>query len=488
MPDSISNRSRVALWALLSMACAAPTVPPDASAPDASAPDATTVLDAGASPEPTAAQLEAFWSAHGGRGAFPETYVSAVETMLFAEDEVVAGDYAAARSRLDALFARVPLSDPAWWSGVGLDGTNVGTPVAYYGLRMLDEVANVGLAPREPALEPIAMTVVLVECAEGQRPLDVELSTGEPVSLRLDPAVSSDDHRIIHQSLRLFRRYIWAITGGRRDVEVTVQSVAACQALSFGGGGTGAPYSGLTDASSAIREVATELADRTDFWWVLYPSNVPSDPIFDDTAFVTGGMGAWGASPVFIIDDLWLVRKPPHLGRGPYSEVERRVYLPQWLQHELFHHLFRTWPEHGLEASDHQWFDRATWPADFVGEWEPDYYAEALHRRLLGSTPPPWLALRTAPVASAFDFTAEDLVGSYVRLPVENGYHEVEVTLEAGTLWWSNEAGARWSLTLSGRTLRTGADCPYGVSDVTVVGSEGATTGLRFNGELYRRR
>jgi hypothetical protein len=56
------------------------------------------------------------------------------------------------------------------------------------------------------------------------------------------------------------------------------------------------------------------------------------------------GTGAEGFSPFFIIDDRWIVRKPPHIGTGEYSDVERSVYLPQWFQHEFFHHLFRTYP------------------------------------------------------------------------------------------------------------------------------------------------
>ena len=50
----------------------------------------------------TDAQLTEFWSGHGGAQSFPAVYVSAVETLLRAEDEVEQGDFAAARTRLDA--------------------------------------------------------------------------------------------------------------------------------------------------------------------------------------------------------------------------------------------------------------------------------------------------------------------------------------------------------------------------------------------------
>ena len=227
-----------------------------------------------------------------------------------------------------------------------------------------------GLLGTSSTSDPLLLTVVLVDCAMGERPTNVERTAGEPVRSTLDPRVLADDHFLIRQSLRLFQRYVHAITDGASSLEVAYHRVATCAAVGYS---RDRPVSGLTDYTEPLRALPEEVTERTDFWWVLYPSNVPSDPIFDETAFITGGMGGYGAgAPVFIIDDLWLVRKPPHLGRGDYSEVERRVYLPQWLQHEFFHHLFRTWPQFALEATGHQWFDRSTWPSDFVGEWEPD--------------------------------------------------------------------------------------------------------------------
>jgi len=65
------------------------------------------------------------------------------------------------------------------------------------------------------------------------------------------------------------------------------------------------------------------------------------------------------------------------------------VALPQWLQHEFFHHVFSAYRKLGLEATSHQWHDRAAWPPDFEGRLEADYYAEALHRRLQLETRPP---------------------------------------------------------------------------------------------------
>ncbi|MCB9586143.1 MAG: hypothetical protein H6718_12140 [Polyangiaceae bacterium] len=465
----------------------------DGSDQDAGTHDASTDSGDAAVASNTEADLDAFFNAHGGRAAFPPSYVDAVEAMLRAEDEVTAGNYSAVRTRIDEVFTRYPLSDQVWWSGVGLDGTNVGTPVAYYGLRMLDEVARVGLAPPPSKTHDITLTVVLVACADGQRPVDAARTQGETVHLELDQGVVADDHRLIRQSLNLFRQYVGAISEGALRLGVEIEHVDGCIDVGFQ---EAQPVSGLLDAGQAVSQVDASVANRTDMWWVIYPSNVPSDSIFDETPFITGGMGAWGAAPLFMIDDLWLVRKPPHLGSGLYSEVERRVYLPQWLQHEFFHHLFRTWPNFALEATPHQWFDRSTWPSDFVGAWEPDYYAEALHRRLSTATPSITAALRVAPGSVDLSaVTTADLVGEYERSPVENGWHSVTLVLENNALFWTNAGGARWSLTWMNGELRTQDDCPYGPQIVGVDlehDSEGTATlpvtGLRFGGELYSRR
>ncbi|MEM1413389.1 MAG: hypothetical protein AAGH15_00740 [Myxococcota bacterium] len=466
---------------------------PDTGGPDVGAPDAGADLgrpDAGVG-QPTDAQLATFWAESGGRDAFPATYVSAVEALLRAEDEVAAGDYAAARRRLDAIFREMPLSDPVWWQGVGQDGTNVGTPVAYYGLRMLDVIADAGLADPAPPTDTLRMTVLLATCAEGQRPTTPELDAGEEVRLALDPALRADDHRIVHQSLALFRQYVRAIAGV--VVEVEVQTVEICVEVVFSADPARAT---IRDAGSVVSATDAETRDATDFWWVLYPSNVPTDPAFGDMAFITGGMGGFGRAPLFIIDDLWLVRKPPHLGTGTYSDVERRVYLPQWLQHEFFHHLYRIFPEFGLEETGHQWFDRGTWPEDFVGAWEPDYYAESVAKRFRGAEPSLNAQLRTA--ATHVDlsaFTTSTFAGAYRREPVQNPWHEVtlEVVDEAaGTLRWTNAAGVSWIVRFLGTRLETAADSPYGLQTVAIVtepGEDGPRlTGLAFLGEVYQRQ
>jgi len=238
-------------------------------------------------------------------------------------------------------------------------------------------------------------------------------------------------------------------------------------------------YAGLAEGAASViaRDVPAEIRNTTDWWWLIYPSHVPEQYAdFERTEFITGGMGAGPdhASPCFIIDDRWLTRKPPHIGFGAYTDIERRAYLPQWLQHEFMHHLFRIYPEFGLEDAGHQWFDRTTWPTDFEGRFEPDYLAEAMHKRLRTpqAQPPLHVVLRYAPprpnVLAQVDL--EDLVGGYRHRPVQNDWHigavavdERDANGQPTVLRWTNQASVSWRLfpDLATSILRTGEENPY---------------------------
>jgi len=183
-------------------------------------------------------------------------------------------------------------------------------------------------------------------------------------------------------------------------------------------------------------------------------------------------VGPDGRSPAFIIDDLWLVRVPPHLGRGELTEAERRAFLPNWLQHEFFHHLYRTYPGLKLESTSHQWFDRILWPSDFDGLLEPDYYAESVSKRLRAATPPLHIALRYAPPDAGLlaRISSKMLLGTYRHEPVLNDWQQGTISREARDsktaedhLRWTNAAGVSWSLALELRNgvLQTGPGNPY---------------------------
>ncbi len=493
----------------------------DAAGPDAARAEAGPRVDAqppdaagDAGPAPcgaraeSAGQLEAFYGAHGGRGAFPPRYAELLEAFFAIDDATRCGDFEDARARLDAVWAAWPLSDGRWWSfDAGAHGTNVGSPLTYYALRMLDEVIDRGLGPAVEA-DPVTLTVLLVGCSEGLQPRNwAELEAGEGVPYRgtLEAGVLADDHRVFRESLDLFTRYVPALTDGRLSLQLRFEPLPE---LCLPAVSQAAPSRlASIDSGPLWAAVPQETLRSTDWWWLVYPSRVPEQhPDFVETEFITGGMGRGpNGGPLFISDDRWLLRKPPHLGQGPMSAVERRAYLPQWLQHEFFHHLFQIFHEFGLEEMGHQWFDRGTWPEDFVGAWEPDYYAEALRKRIRGAEPPAHVRLRyRAPSPEELgQISLDDLVGTYVRRPEDNDWHRGRLSRDGEGLRWTNEAGVSWALDpdLAEGRLRSGPDNPYYdpeaprradflvalERDAEGVYRPGVVAGFDFGGERYHR-
>jgi hypothetical protein len=152
----------------------------------------------------------------------------------------------------------------------------------------------------------------------------------------------------------------------------------------------------LTVGPTAVfAEVQTAVDAAADGDTILVArGNYASFSIVDKAVTVVADTGA----DVFVDGPLAVAQLAAHLGRGPYTSLERRAYLPQWLQHEFFQHLFRTWPEFKLEARSHQWFDRSKWPRDFEGR-------------------------------------LEGFAGTYLREPRENDWHEGEVTPVRRSPW-----------------------------------------------------
>lgn len=417
----------------------------------------------------------------------PALYREALDTFLTAEAAYRRGDYAGAGKALDALWNAHPPGTDEWATAyreagaIGrTQGVNIGCPPCYYALRMLTECVRWRRGPHA-ADKPFAtatLTVAVVGKAAGVQPstvAELERGQGRPVTLTLEPRILADNGRVIRDSLWLFTEYMRAASNGRLAVRTNLLPLRDLEAPVAVTLNHGLRFAGLT--GDAFGRIWSSVSDRvkaaTDWWWVIYPSCIPEQhPDFEQTEFITGGMGVGpdGASPCFIIDDRWLTRKPPHLGKGPYTYIERRAYLPQWLQHEFYHHLFRIYPQFELEVKGHQWFDRKTWPADFEGRIEPDYYAEALQKRIQPRADPPLhIALKyTPPPARLFRaLKLADLVGEYRHEPMQNDWHVGSLKPETvdgkPALRWTNKAGASWVLRpdLASGVLRTGPDCPY---------------------------
>lgn len=419
---------------------------------------------------------------------FSAHYIDALQTLLAARELYWAQEYGAAKAKLDLLWSRHPVGSQRWgFLPTQPFGLNLGSPPCYSALRILSDMTDwrVSHPDQPPAPRTARLTVLVVGTTHGLEPRNLtELAqgTGIPVTHTLDPRVEADGYRAVHQSLRLFREYALAMTEGRLALETHLLPLPNLDLPVQASISGGTKFAGLVNASQVFAAVPPAELEATDWWWILYPSHVPEQyPDFQNAEFITGGMGA-GAdsrSPFFIIDDRWIVRKPPHLGSGEYSDIERSVYQPQWLQHEFFHFLFRTYPEFGLETTPHQWFDRGTWPADFVGRYEADYYHEALVKRLQQATPGLHAGLRFATADAPWaQLTIDDLLGTYRHEPVQNPWHIGDIRFVGTQLEWRNTAPVSWNLfdDLPHGILATGPDCPY----------YGQPSGDRFNIVLER--
>jgi hypothetical protein len=452
-----------------------------------------------------ATTLDDFYTCYGGREAFSKHSVDAVTAFIKAEEAVEAGDYNLAKLLVEDLFKTYPRGNNIWWNLYSdQNGANIGTPHAYYGLRMMEDIIEHGLNGNAGIQAKKAnMKIVLVGESKGIQPTtktELKNGTGPLVTNKINKNLKDNDYRIIKQSFDLFSKYVTAITKGKLVVEVEfIEPDALSLPVNVS---TTLPYV----ASGSMEPVWTALDDKvkekTDWWLILYPSHVPEFSTFDDESFITGGMGSDSkGGPVFIADDKWIVRKPAHLGKGDYSDIERRVYLPQWFQHEFFHHLYRIYPELALEVNGHDWFDRNFWPNDFVGQFENDYYSQSLHKRLQVDCAKLENKLITRVndnIGAAFSsFSMDELLGLYSLEDVQNDWHEGNIIKEGNKYFWKNKANVKWEVfpNFANGRLDTGSDCPYPGKDFYIElfrTDEGnivpGSIGIKFQGDIYKKR
>jgi hypothetical protein len=396
-------------------------------------------------------------------------------------------DYAHCQAVLDEMWAASPIGAPEWSTQGDLPRTfvNLGGPASYPQLTMLDEAVRWrnDRASKGVKANPVRLEVVLLGKSEGILPRtkeELEKGTGIKVRHELDPMLLKNDYARVRNCLWLFQEYVLAISKGRLRVDLhftylpnhTIPMVAALEKGLYG------PVAFATPDYAKLAELETSLTKTLktppDWWWIITPSHVPDAyPDFKRSEFITGGMGVGpdGDSPKFMIDDKWLVRRPPHMGQGVYDPIEVEAYVPGWFLHEFYHHLFRSYPEFELEKSSHQWHDRKQWPADFQGMYEPDFYREALYKRIQPKGLPLHLRLRYTPPPAKLlaKLTVRNLLGTYRLKAPQNPWHTGQITSDGvdgrgnPILRWTNQAGVSWKLypRLSEGVLLTGDDNPY---------------------------
>ena len=357
-----------------------------ASAPAPSASTSATVPTTPSSTNTPAALVE-FWDRYGAKESFPPKYVELLTKLLEAEDMVVAKDYQGARVIVDDLIKKNPLigdtglGEDVWWGHYGptqpgKPRPHLGEPGPYPHLRMLDEITRVGVSKPMLGKTPIQMTIVMPVCS------DIIPNVGPPLlNERLNPEIEASDYKAVRQSLRLFQSYLLAISGGELSLELKFYKINKCFEINK-------EKNHVYNFTEPLLQLPKGVAEKTDMFWLIYPHDTDKGARWGT---FSGGISSFNGTskPVFICDDSWIIKKrAPDQGVGPRTEVERRMYLSQWLQHEFFHHLYSAWRlELGIEDNGHPWRDRSTWPTDFTGKEEVDYYSETIRKRFYQVTP-----------------------------------------------------------------------------------------------------
>ncbi len=412
---------------------------------------------------------------------FKDSYIKAIEAYIYAEEALKIEDYSNARTIVEKVFQEQPLYNNIWRNGVSDFGLHNGDPIAYYGLRMINKITQEFPLDETGVLQ---LTAVIVECSQVTRPTNTSYDL-ETVNLNVDDRLLANDYQALRDATYLFKEWIKAITQGL-SVELKIHRQEECTTTSFNRNEAADYITSYPNTGEIISRVPNEIAEATNIWLVISPSGVQGDGA-GYPYWITGGMGLTPkGTPLIIGDDLWFVRKPVHLGNGEWTPVERRVYHPQWFQHEFMHHIYRTWPEYQLEINGHDWFDRSFWPTDFEGRWEPDFYWESIEKRLMGANPS---------LGEGFDITDwvigdineigfDALLGNYERQPIENPWHEVEVVKIEDSYYWTNAAGQQWSLYEAEGKLMTNS--AYGTQEILIRSLDtGEIVALYFNGEPY---
>lgn len=352
------------------------------STPSSSAPTSTSVPPAPASTN-TPVALAKFWDTYGAKESFPQNYVELVTRLLEAEDKVVAKDFQGARVIIEDLIKKNPLMDDNTVPGDNIWDINynkmqlknprphLGEPGPYAYLRMLDEITRVGVSGKSMlGKTSIQMAIVMPVCT------DITPQEG-PTLLNhpLNPEIEADDYKVVRQSLRLFQSYLLAISGGELSLKLNFYKINKCIQINketeWLGRGFNAP----------LLQLPKDVTEKTDMFWLIYPNDIDKGAKIN----YKSGLSWFGdkRKPVFMCEDDWIIKKrAPDQGVGPRTEVERRIYLSEWFQHEFFHHLYSSYRELKLEGdANHEWFDRNYWQKDFVGKIEEDYYSESLRKR-----------------------------------------------------------------------------------------------------------
>lgn len=343
-------------------------------------------------------------------------------------------------------------------------GANFGTPVCLYALLMLRRIFeyhhNKKAIRTSEYLSnaktiPYIITVAIAgkshgTWAESIEAIPDESKRGEVINHKIHPDILKDDFKIIRESLFIFSNYINAISKGILQVQIEFVYLDSIDVLcEMSKSENGVYLSTIKNHQVITDEIPKELYENSSMILNIYPSHRPyMNKELSKIGYISGGIFC-NYKPNMIADDiLWIIKIGE--GFGPYTDEERRAYIPQWLKHEYYHYLFKVaFKEYNLEVDDHDWFDWSNWPSDFVGRTEPEYYDQALVKRFFTCDTP--LAIKlTGKLGKINSLDINALLGNYERVPGCNEWHYITITKDQinERFKWTNKANISWDLKL----------------------------------------
>lgn len=404
--------------------------------------------------------------------------VDAVETFAVARALYREGLFEECQKELTSFWKKNPREAGAWAQLMNDNlGFKLGQPVVYPGLILLTDAVN-GRIQEKTLAKPVQafdwnIVALLVGKSSGLMPANDEeakAGKGTPVSAEIDPLLLANEHRAVHDLVWLTREYYRAVTEGKINLRLRVVHLPEVEFEVCAPGGPGGRGKNFAKLKSAI---PPDIAKVADWYWQVYPEIDPPRggkyhlASFDPGGTVGGGITIMPGTdkPMLICDDHWMTRRTIKDGGGPMHPLAHHIYFPYWLQHEFFHNHFGQNRHLELEVKGHQWFVRSTWPKDFVGRFEADYYSEAMFKRLQTQAKPSLAGyfIRRAWFSELLSaLKPEDVVGRYAVANSENGWGSGEIKLVDGKLVWRNDAGRTWGLTLEkDGVLKTDQRNPY---------------------------
>jgi len=357
-------------------------------------------------------------AANGGRDHFNVEYVEAVTTAIEAEDLFHAGLYKEANDAVKNLWEKHPTGSNVWdWNNRNMrpkiQGFSETHPYAL--LRMVEDMSSFQLTADHVPASPKKQMVITVVLAEMETILPtswndfssedgtMKENVGVSKTILFDEKMLDGDYKIIHENLKTWIAYIENVAvQGHIDFQVKVVKTVEplyCSIRLKENENTGKfdlrEFKTECDERNLLSKLPNNVIGDSHWFMLVHPHYAKElrgfedfqsfDPHTDDKSME--GIHFFDYFPLYVMFETnWLQTYIEDLSGGlrDLSEVERRLWWARWTMHEMFHYLLGIlYKNEGLEDEYHQWFDTTKWPQDFVGQWESDYFHEAMHKRFL---------------------------------------------------------------------------------------------------------